>query len=189
MCGSRRTRTCTRRRRPPTRRRAHIAGTRSLAASAATPDSPGSPHRCRTTTGTPQPTSDSARPLVVAPHSRAVDFSGQMNTPIHRYQADRTPQTRHGNHRDHHPSRRSLSRQPPRRNVRGRGGFGHTVTPLGLGQRMPPGCRCGLRHAQRTRRGRICNGWQRACRPLRACRSDAVRGDSGDRYAPASGRP
>ena len=85
MCGPRRTRTCTRRRRPPTRRRAHIADTRSLAASAATPDSPGSPHRCRTTTGTPQPTSDSARPLVVAPHSRAVDYSGQMNTPERRY--------------------------------------------------------------------------------------------------------
>src|SRR5674476_1520758 len=81
MCGPHRTRTCTRRRRPPTRRRAHIAGTRSLAASAATPDSPDSPHRCRTTTGTPQPTSDSARPLVVAPHSRAVEYSGQMNTP------------------------------------------------------------------------------------------------------------
>src|SRR5665647_1399327 len=65
MCGSRRTRTCTRRRRPPTRRRAHIADTRSPAASAASPDSPGSPHPCRTTTGTPQPTSDSGRPPAI----------------------------------------------------------------------------------------------------------------------------
>jgi len=55
------TRTCTRHRRPPTRRRSRIADTRTRAASAANPSSPSSQHQFRTKTETPPPTSDSPR--------------------------------------------------------------------------------------------------------------------------------